>query len=31
MFFSTGVDRKDVLSLAREYIIYHDYQCATAL
>ena len=30
MFFCTGVDRKNVL-LAREYIIYHDYQCAPAL
>ena len=27
MFFCTGVDRKNVLSLARKYIIYHDYQC----
>ena len=31
MFFSTGVDGKKVLSLARKYIIYHDYQCAPAL
>ena len=23
MFFCTGVDRKNVLSLARKYIIYH--------
>ena len=31
MFFSTGVDRKNVLSLARKYFIYHDYQCTPAL
>ena len=31
MFFCTGVGRKNVLSLARKYIIYrHDYQCAPA-
>ena len=27
LFFCTGVDRKNVLSLARKYFIYHDYQC----
>ena len=31
MFFCTGVDRKNVLGLARKYITYHDYQCTPAL
>ena len=31
MVFCTGVDRKNVLSLARKYILYHDYQCTPAL
>ena len=31
MVFCTGVDRENVLSLARKYILYYDYQCTPAL